>query len=104
MTYQQPAAVPSEPQPSASSVSVLAVLSIGLVWANSIAGILLGHLALAQIRRTGERGRELALAGLIVGYILTALGMMLFVTWLVFMFAVVTQAGPGQTFTSYRGR
>ena len=32
-------------------------------------GILMGHIAWAQTRRTGERGRGLALAALIIGYL-----------------------------------
>lgn len=36
------------------------------------AGVALGHLALPQIRRTGERGRPAAIAGLIIGYLLCA--------------------------------
>lgn len=35
------------------------------------AGIVLGHLALPQIKRTGERGRPSAIAGLVIGYLLT---------------------------------
>ena len=34
-------------------------------------GIILGHIARGQIKRTGEGGRGLASAGLIIGYILT---------------------------------
>ncbi|MDR1799721.1 MAG: DUF4190 domain-containing protein [Bifidobacteriaceae bacterium] len=46
-----------------------------LVCALTIAplGIVFGHVARAQIRRTGEGGDGLALAGLILGYIFTAL-------------------------------
>ena len=36
---------------------------------SSLAAIVLGHVARAQIRRTGEQGRGMALAGLILGYI-----------------------------------
>jgi hypothetical protein len=35
----------------------------------AIAAIVCGHLARRKIRRTGERGRGLATAGLILGYI-----------------------------------
>lgn len=38
----------------------------------SIAGIVTGHIALRQIRRTGEGGRGLAIAGLIIGYLAVA--------------------------------
>jgi peptidyl-prolyl cis-trans isomerase B (cyclophilin B) len=36
-------------------------------------GIILGHLALSQIQRTGEGGRGLAIAGLVIGYVWTGL-------------------------------
>ena len=32
-------------------------------------GILMGHIAWAQTGRTGERGRRLALAALVIGYV-----------------------------------
>jgi tellurite resistance protein TehA-like permease len=31
-------------------------------------GIVMGHVALSQIRRTGESGRRIAIAALVVGY------------------------------------
>jgi hypothetical protein len=34
-----------------------------------LAGIITGHIALSQIRRTGERGRGLAIAGVVIGYV-----------------------------------
>jgi peptidyl-prolyl cis-trans isomerase B (cyclophilin B) len=36
-------------------------------------GIIFGHISLSQIRRTGEQGRGLAIAGLVIGYLMTAL-------------------------------
>jgi hypothetical protein len=34
-------------------------------------GIVFGHLSLSQIRRSGEDGRGLAIAGLVIGYVVT---------------------------------
>ena len=42
----------------------------------TIAAIVTGHVARAQIRRTGERGGGLALAGLILGYLGLAFGVL----------------------------
>jgi Domain of unknown function (DUF4190) len=39
------------------------------VFPAGIVAIILGHIARRQIRRTGEGGRSLATAGLILGYI-----------------------------------
>jgi hypothetical protein len=46
-------------------------------------GIALGHMARRQIRETGEGGAGLATAGLIVGYIVTVLGVGLAVVYVV---------------------
>ena len=47
------------------SVVALATAASGF---GAVAGVITGHFALSQIRRTGEKGRGLALAGLITGY------------------------------------
>jgi peptidyl-prolyl cis-trans isomerase B (cyclophilin B) len=49
----------------------IAALICGLLFAPL--GIIFGHISLSQIRRTGEQGRGLAIAGLVLGYLLTAL-------------------------------
>jgi len=41
-----------------------------------IPGIVLSHIGLSQIKRTGESGRGFALAGLIVGYCLLGLSVL----------------------------
>ena len=43
-------------------------------------GIVFGHVSLAQIKRSGEQGRGLAIAGLVISYLLTAvlIAMLLF--------------------------
>jgi len=49
-------------------------------------GIVFGHIALSQIRRTGEEGRGLAVAGLVIGYVFTAIAVLFVIFWIV-MFA-----------------
>jgi hypothetical protein len=51
--------------------NTLAVLSAVFAVALPPVGAVLGHWALAQIRRTGEAGRTAAIWGLILGYALT---------------------------------
>lgn len=46
-------------------------------------GIVFGHIALSQIRRTNEDGKPLAIAGLVIGYIFTALFLVVIVFWLI---------------------
>ncbi|ROO82796.1 uncharacterized protein DUF4190 [Actinocorallia herbida] len=60
------------PAPGAETVplAVIALLSALLCWpVGSLAGVLLGHLALHRIRRTGEPGRRFAVSGLVLGYV-----------------------------------
>ena len=57
-----------------TNVFALASLAFGLAWiafVGSILAVVFGHVAVAQIQRSGgrEAGRGLAIAGLIVGYI-----------------------------------
>jgi len=64
---------------SGAKTNVLAIVSlvtsiIGL----SIVGIITGHIGMNQIKKTGESGRGLATAGLIIGY----LGLVVTVIWI----------------------
>lgn len=43
-------------------------------------GVIFGHIAISQINRTGEGGRGLALAGLIIGYVGMAAGVLFWIT------------------------
>ncbi|WP_460301881.1 DUF4190 domain-containing protein [Actinocorallia aurea] len=66
-----PRSGPSAARPDAETVplAVVALLSALLCWpVGSVAGVLLGHLALHRIRRTGEPGRRFAVSGLVLGY------------------------------------
>jgi hypothetical protein len=75
MSDQLPAPTTTAPA-YAPPMNTLAILALVLSFVVSIGGIVCGHLALAQIKRTGESGRELALAGLIVGYVFTGIGVL----------------------------
>jgi hypothetical protein len=58
-----------------TKLNTLAVVSIAsaLTSIGAVAAIITGHVALTQIKRSGESGRGLALAGTIVGYVTVAL-------------------------------
>ena len=72
--YGQPATAYG--QPPAAKTNTLAIISliasiagIVILWGiGSIAGVICGHISLSQIKKTGEQGRGMAIAGLIVGY------------------------------------
>lgn len=50
----------------------LAILALVAAFVASAAGVVLGILALGQIRGTGEAGRGLAVAAIIIGVLVTA--------------------------------
>jgi hypothetical protein len=52
-------------------------------------GVILGHVAKKQIRETGEDGDGLATAGLWVGYILSALGLLGIIFYVVVIIAAI---------------
>jgi peptidyl-prolyl cis-trans isomerase B (cyclophilin B) len=47
-------------------------------------GIVLGHIALSHIRRSGEEGHGMAVAGLVIGYVHTALWLLVIVAYVIF--------------------
>jgi hypothetical protein len=59
--------------PNAAPVAKWNVLSIislvtSVFWL-SLVGIITGHIALSQIKKTGEQGSVLAIIGLVIGYL-----------------------------------
>lgn len=61
-----------------------------------IAGVVTGHISLAQIKRTGEKGRGLALAGTIVGWVSIAIAVVLIIILsIAFAIAVNTSSRYG---------
>src|ERR1700761_8652627 len=59
--------------PPQADYNTLAVLSPIFGVLVPPAGIVMGHLALPQINRSGERGRPAAIAGLVIGYLMCVL-------------------------------
>lgn len=84
--YPPPPAYPRTTNPWAVAALVCAFLFAPL-------GIVFGHLSLSQIKRTGEDGRGLALAGLIIGYVMTALTVIVVVFSVLFLVAVAQHVG-----------
>ncbi|QYF72612.1 DUF4190 domain-containing protein [Cryobacterium sp. PAMC25264] len=57
-------------QPNAADKwNVLAIISLVSAFFVSLAAVICGHIALSQIKKTGEKGRGLAIAGLVLGYV-----------------------------------
>jgi hypothetical protein len=69
--YQQPY-LPYPPAPPTNGLAIASlVCGVGtfVIGLSFIPAIICGHIARGQIRRTGEQGGGLALAGLILGYV-----------------------------------
>jgi len=62
-----PYAYPPSPPPT----NAMAIASLVCAFLFAPLGIVFGHLSLSQIRRSGEDGRGLAIAGLVIGYVVT---------------------------------
>jgi peptidyl-prolyl cis-trans isomerase B (cyclophilin B) len=70
-----------QPRPTNS----LAIVSLVCAFLFAPLGILFGHISLSQIKKTGEEGRGLAIAGLVVGYIFTVLTIVMIVLSVLFV-------------------
>jgi peptidyl-prolyl cis-trans isomerase B (cyclophilin B) len=51
----------------------MAIASLVCAFVFAPLGVVFGHLSLSQIKRTGEQGRGLAVAGLVIGYLVSVL-------------------------------
>jgi hypothetical protein len=76
----------------ASLICSLAGLAI---YVSAPVGAILGHVARKQIRETGEQGDGMALAGIIVGWVVTGLGLCLCLVVLVVPALFALLAGTG---------
>lgn len=82
--------VPPAPQPQpytapqGTGTNTLAIIALIAAFVFAPAAIICGHIALGQIKRTGEQGHALALWGTILGYVFTALGLLLILFSVIF--------------------
>ncbi|MEO0024789.1 MAG: hypothetical protein RL196_1230 [Actinomycetota bacterium] len=60
--------VPANDPTKLNTLSVVSIATAATGF-GAVAGVITGHVSLAQIRRSGEKGRGLAIAGLITGYV-----------------------------------
>ncbi|MDN4475857.1 DUF4190 domain-containing protein [Demequina sp. SYSU T00192] len=103
--YAQQPGVPGQPpyggQAPASSteknwmgITSLILSLVGLfTWVTAIAGIVLGHLSLSAARRGEADNRGTGLAGLIIGYVVTVLGVIAMIVFFVLIGWVVSECG-----------
>jgi hypothetical protein len=80
------------PQAYARPTNTMAILALVMAFVFAPAGLILGIVARRQIKQTGEEGDGLALAGIIVGGLFTAIFVLLMVIWII---AIVSISSGG---------
>lgn len=86
---QHPYGYPPQPKPQQNAILALVLSCVGFVTCGitAIVGVIFGHIAMGKIKRGEEDGRGLALAGLIIGYVVIA-GWVLYFAFIIIMIAV----------------
>ncbi|WP_439565241.1 DUF4190 domain-containing protein [Microcella sp.] len=88
----QPAPTPYASAPTGPKTNTLAIVSLVLAFFISLGAVITGHIALSQIKKTGENGRGLAIAGLVLGYLGLVAGIIGTIIWVSF-FAIAASSG-----------
>ena len=78
-----------------NGISILAIV-LGFVF--PVGGIIAGAVALAQIKRTGEKGRGLAITGIVAGAVISVLAIIAVIGLVIFSIAVGSQASSTDPF------
>ena len=91
-----PAPVPAQPSPApapAEKWNILSIIAFIIVFFGfSLISIILGFIGLNQIKKTGERGRGLAIWAIVLGFVSIVIGI---IFWIVFV--AVIAANPNVT-------
>lgn len=85
-----PPVAPATNQYAGRGTNILAILALVASFLIPPAGIVLGAVALKEIARTGQEGRGLALAGLWIGIVISALVLLFIALWLGIFFWVMS--------------
>jgi uncharacterized membrane protein len=93
-----PSGPPAQYTDNSQHFNTLAILAFVLVWLTVIVGLVLGYIALSQIKRTGERGHGLALAAVVIGWIGVGLGIIALIFTAIFAGWFIA-SNPGGTMT-----
>jgi peptidyl-prolyl cis-trans isomerase B (cyclophilin B) len=72
----------------------MAIAALIMAFVFAPLGIILGHVARGQIKRTGEGGRGFATAGLVLGYVFTLISVVVVILVMVGVFLVVKNLPP----------
>ncbi|CAN5197717.1 hypothetical protein BH11ACT4_BH11ACT4_00660 [soil metagenome] len=82
--YTAPAAGPARP------TNVLSIIALIGAFVIPLAGIIVGAISLGQIKKTGENGRGLALAGVILGSVFTLFYLIFIIVYFVVLASAVS--------------
>ncbi len=93
---QMPGYAPAKNNGMATASLVLGILGFFTCGATSLFAVIFGHIALAQISRTGEAGHGQAVAGAVLGWIITA-------GWLVWFLLMLVGIASALPFLSVMG-
>jgi hypothetical protein len=100
--YQQPYYPYPPPYPyGPRGTNTMAILALVFAFVFAPLAILFGHIGRKQIRETGEDGDGLALAGLIMGYIFTGIGVLTCLLYIGFFVAFLGAMGAASTSSGY---
>jgi uncharacterized protein YacL len=86
----QPTPYTGAAAPANERWNVLAIIGFVLAFFVSLGAVICGHIALSQIKRTGEKGRGLALAAVILGYIGLVFGLIAIIAYVGLIAAAVS--------------
>lgn len=93
--YGQPGAAPKTN--TFAIISLVASIAGFVTGITFLVGVIFGHLSLSQIKRTGEAGRGMAIAGLVIGYV----GILFAIIATIAFFALIATFGS-MDFTEYQ--
>jgi hypothetical protein len=108
-----PAGAPGPPQYAPAqygpprATNVLAIVALVASCAGlfiplaDVAGVVMGFIALSQIKRTGESGHGLALAAVIVGFAVFFIELLLVIAYFAFIFWIIGVAGSAASYGDY---
>lgn len=100
--YGAPGAYGYPPQRRTNGMAVGSLIASLVGFATCVGwpvGIILGHIALKQIKQTGEDGGGMAKAGLIIGYICTILAVLGTIAYIVLIVWLVGQDSSTTTYS-----
>ena len=90
---QPQAQQPYSAQPAGPKTNVLAIIALIGGFVIPLAGIIVGFIALNQIKTTGEAGRGLAIGGIVVGFVVGALTILAVVFSFILPFLILGSYG-----------